>query len=70
MVIAGGSDGVLWFWDRATARPLWTLQAHGSDVVGIHLEGDQIVTRGFLGDVSRWVLPTPAQVIDAMSLLH
>src|SRR5262249_27548718 len=46
MVIAGGSDGALWFWDRATKRPLWTLQAHRSDVVGIHLEGDEMVTRG------------------------
>jgi WD40 repeat protein len=65
MVIAGGSDGVLWFWDRATARPLWTLQAHGSDVVGIHLEDDDMVTRGFAGDVSRWNLPKPEQVIEA-----
>ena len=65
MVIAGGSDGLLRFWDRATARPLWTLQAHSSDVVGIHLECDEMVTRGFAGDVSRWALPKPEQVIEA-----
>jgi WD40 repeat protein len=65
MVIAGGSDGLLWFWDRATARPLWTLHGHSSDVGGIHLEGDEMVTRGFAGDVSRWALPKPAQVIKA-----
>jgi WD40 repeat protein/serine/threonine protein kinase len=65
MVIAGGSDGLLWFWDRATARPLWTLQAHSSHVVGIRFEGDEMVTRGFAGDVSRWTLPKPAQVIEA-----
>jgi len=65
MVVAGGSDGVLWFWDWATARPLWTLQAHRSDVIGIHFEGDEMVTRGFAGDVSRWNLPKPAQVIEA-----
>jgi len=59
MVIAGGSDGLLWFWDRTTARQLWKLQAHKSHVVGIHLEGDQMVTRGFAGDVSRWILPKP-----------
>jgi WD40 repeat protein len=67
MIVAGGSDGVLWFWDRATARPLWRLQAHSSHVVGIHLEGDEVVTRGFGGEVSRWALPRPAQVIEAAS---
>jgi hypothetical protein len=65
MVIAGGSDGLLWFWDRVTARPLWTLQGHSSDVGGIHFEGDEMVTRGFAGDVSRWTLPEPEQVIEA-----
>ena len=66
MVIAGGSDGLLWFWERATARPLWTLQAHRSHILGVHLEGDEIVTRGFDGDVARWNLPNPAQVIEAV----
>jgi hypothetical protein len=55
---------LLWFWDRATARQLWTLQGHSSDVGGIHLEGDEMVTRGFAGDVSRWTLPEPEQVIE------
>jgi WD40 repeat protein len=66
MVIAGGSDGLLRFWDRATSQQLWTLQAHSSDIVGVHLEGDAVVTRGIAGDVSRWVLPKPEQVIDAL----
>jgi WD40 repeat protein len=65
MVIAGGSDGLLWFWDRATTRPLWTLQAHSSNVVGIHFEGDQMLTRGFAGEVARWTIPRPGQVIEA-----
>ncbi len=65
MVIAGGSDGVLWFWDRATTRPLWTLQAHSSDVVGLHFDGDAMVTRGFAGDVSRWTRPKPEQGTEA-----
>jgi len=64
MIMAGGSDGILWFWDRATARPLWTLQAHSSHVVGIQLDGNEMVTRGFAGDVARWALPDPAQVIQ------
>jgi WD40 repeat protein/serine/threonine protein kinase len=65
MVVAGGADGLLRFWDASSARPLWTLPAHKSLVVGIHFEGDSIVTRGFAGDVSRWTLPPPAQVIEA-----
>ncbi len=70
MVIAGGSDGLLWFWDRATARPLWTLQAHRSYVVGIRLAGDEMVTRGFAGDVSRWALPKPEQAIETTPSNH
>jgi eukaryotic-like serine/threonine-protein kinase len=65
MVVAGGSDGVLRFWDVSGGRLLWTLQAHRSYVVGVHYEGDALVTRGFAGDVSRWTLPQPDSVIDA-----
>jgi len=64
MIVAGGGDGLLRFWDASSERPLWTLPAHKSIVVGIHFEGDNIVTRGFAGDVSRWKLPLPAQVIE------
>jgi hypothetical protein len=32
-------------------------------VDGIHVEGDDIVTRGFSGELSRWTLPRPEQVI-------
>jgi WD40 repeat protein/serine/threonine protein kinase len=66
VVMAGGSDGVLWFWDRATARPVWRLQVHKGPVVGVHLEDNGFVTRGFGGDVSRWTLPgtIPGQVLE------
>jgi WD40 repeat protein len=64
-VVAGGSDGVLWFWD-AGGRPLWTLPTHTSRVIGIHFEGEDLVTRGFAGDVSRWSLPSPERVIEAV----
>jgi WD40 repeat protein len=63
MVIASGSDGLLWFWDLPTGRPLWTLQAHRSHAIGIHFEGSALVTRGFGGDISRWMLPRPERVI-------
>jgi WD40 repeat protein len=65
MIVAGGSDGALWFWDRAITRPLWKLGAHGSHVVGVHFEGDALVTRGFTGEVARWTLPDPGRVIEA-----
>jgi WD40 repeat protein/serine/threonine protein kinase len=65
LVIASGSDGFLWFWDP-TGQPLWKLQAHKSYVIGLHLEGDDIVTRGLDGDVSRWTLPRFESVIEAL----
>jgi WD40 repeat protein len=65
MVVAGGGDGVLRFWDAASARSLWAMPAHRSHVIGIRIEGNDIVTRGYYGDISRWTLPDPAQVIAA-----
>ena len=64
MIVAGGSDGFLRFWD-AHGRLLWTMQAHRSYVVGVHYEGDDLVTRGFAGDVAGWSLPPSGKVIDA-----
>jgi WD40 repeat protein len=65
MLIAGGGGGQLRFWETASGRPLWTMPAHRSDLVGVHVEGDDIVTRGFSGDVARWRLPAAGQVIEA-----
>jgi WD40 repeat protein len=67
MVAAGGSDGLLRFWDTGSRRLLWTLPVHKSPVIGIHFEGDDIVTRGFGGEVARWRLPRPERVIAACS---
>jgi len=66
MLIGGGGDGQLRFWDAASGRPLWTMLAHRSHLIGVHVEstGD-IVTHGFFGDVARWSLPAPQQVIEA-----
>lgn len=38
---------LLRFWDAASGRPLWIMPAHKSLLVGIRVEGDDIVTRGF-----------------------
>ena len=67
MVIAGDADGLLRFWDTASGARLWTMQAHKSAVIGVHVEGDDLVTRGFTGEISRWRLPGPEHVIEACS---
>ena len=66
-VIAGGADGVLRFWDQVSGRLLWGLPAHNSLVVGLHVEREDIVSRGFNGDLARWRLPNPARTIEACS---
>jgi WD40 repeat protein len=65
MLIGGGGDGRLRFWEAASGRPLWTMPAHRSHLVGVHVEGSDIVTRGFSGDIARWSLPRSEQVIEA-----
>jgi WD40 repeat protein len=65
LVMAGGVDGLLRFWDAASGRLLWALQAHQSQLIGVHVEGRDIVTRGFSGELSRWTLPSSEQVIGA-----
>ena len=56
---------MLRFWDTSTGRLLWTLRAHKSYVIGVHYEGEDIVTRGFAGDLSRWKLAQPSSIIEA-----
>lgn len=65
MVVAGGADGLLRFCDVVSGHRLWTLQAHKSQLLGIYLQGDDILTREFGGDVSRWTLPRSESVIEA-----
>jgi len=56
-LVTAGGDGALRFWDVATSRMIWKLQAHHSQVSGLHFEDDDIVTRGFTGEIIRWSLP-------------
>jgi WD40 repeat protein len=65
VIVAGGSDGFLRFWDTSNGRLLWMLQAHRSYVIGVHYQGDDLVTRGFAGDVARWALPQSDRIIEA-----
>jgi WD40 repeat protein len=64
MIVSGGGDGLLRFWETRSTKLLWTLPAHKVGVVGIHFDGSDIVTRGFGGDVSRWALPEPRGIVE------
>jgi len=55
-VVAGSGDGRLWFWDAVSGRALWTTAAHRSAIVGLHFEGSALITHGFGGDLSRWII--------------
>jgi WD40 repeat protein/serine/threonine protein kinase len=65
MIVGGGGDGLLRFWDASTGRQMWTMPAHKSPLIGVHFQGDDIVTRGFSGEMLRWTLPRPQQVIES-----
>jgi WD40 repeat protein len=64
MVVAGGGDGSLRFWDLASGNSLWTMPAHRVRVIGLRAEGNDLVTRGAGGELSRWTLPDPQHVIQ------
>jgi hypothetical protein len=55
---------MLQFWDR-DGRLLWMLRAQAAPIVGLHVEGGDLVTRGFTGELARWTLPSPGRVIEA-----
>lgn len=63
MVVGGGGDGMLRFWDAVTGQPLWVVAAHRPYVMGLHFEAGDLVTRGIGGEVSRWSLPPADAVI-------
>ena len=67
LVVAGSADGMLQFWDQDGGRLLWALRAHMAPVIGVQVEGSDIVTRGFSGELARWTLPSSGQVIGACS---
>jgi WD40 repeat protein len=69
MVVSAGGDGMIRFWDAATERPLWTFPAHKPHAIGLHFEGRDLVTRGFDGDLSRWSLPAPEEVLRYLDTL-
>jgi WD40 repeat protein/serine/threonine protein kinase len=69
-LVTAGGDGILRFWDVASGAELWTLHTHRAAVGGVHFEASGIVTRGFTGDVSRWVLPKPVSPAILEELVH
>jgi WD40 repeat protein len=62
MVIAGDLDGMLRFWDAASGAALWTLRAHKRFISGVHFEGDALVSRGAMGELTRWEIPRASAV--------
>lgn len=67
IVVGGDADGLLRFWDAASSAKLWTMQAHKSAVIGVHVQDGDVVTRGFSGEITRWRLPPAEQVIEECS---
>jgi WD40 repeat protein/serine/threonine protein kinase len=65
LVIGGDADGLLRFWDATSGAKLWTLQAHKAAVIRVYVDGEDIVTRGFTGEISRWRLPRPELIVAA-----
>lgn len=71
LVVGGGGDGLLRFWDTTTGQPLWVAPAHRPYVMGLHFEDGDLITRGIGGEVARWRWPSPDAVIrGAASPLH
>jgi WD40 repeat protein/serine/threonine protein kinase len=65
MVVTAGGDGMLRFWDVSSARMIWTLQAHSSPIAGVQFVGDdELVTRGFTGELAHWKLPRPPSSVE------
>jgi WD40 repeat protein len=61
-LVAGGGDGSLRFWDRSGSL-IWQQVAHRSPIAGIHYQGQDLISRGFGGDISRWMFaPAPGPV--------
>jgi serine/threonine-protein kinase len=63
MVVAGGGDGLIRFWDVITGHPLWNLPAHKPYIMGLHFQSGSIVTRGIGGEMARWHLPDSLRFI-------
>lgn len=63
MIIAGNADGSLLFWDFLSGNQLWTMPAHRAPLIGLRVDGNEIVTRSSSGDISRWTLPDPEIVL-------
>ena len=64
MVVAGGGDGLLRFWEAASGKLLWAFPAHKAGIVAIHFDEGDLVTRGFWGDVARWTVPEPQGIAE------
>lgn len=53
LLVTGGRDGKLRFWDVASGQMMWTLDAHRTQVGSLRFEGADLISRGFAGDLAR-----------------
>ncbi|HEX4422820.1 MAG TPA: serine/threonine-protein kinase [Kofleriaceae bacterium] len=68
-LVTAGVDGVLRFWDAAAGTMIWTMQAH-KVLNALHFEGDQLVTRGYSGEIARWEFPKTSSRSRVETLAH
>ena len=69
MVVTAGGVGLLRFFDARSGALLWSLRAHAGIISSVHFERNELVTRGFNGDMARWTLPPlPSRAVIASLL--
>ena len=61
LVVTAGADGKLRFWDERTQTMLWAFAAHGSLINAVHFEGEDLISRGAMGELSRWRFSTAVE---------
>ena len=72
-LVTAGIDGLVRFWDITSGELIWTLQAHKS-INGLQFQNNQLITRGFTGELVRWEIPRQAsqtainQVVRCLSV--
>jgi len=58
IVAGGGGDGTIRFWDIRSGRLLWSAPDLADQVLGVRIDGNDVVTRGSDGSISRCSLTT------------
>jgi WD40 repeat protein len=62
LVVGGGGDGMLRWWEAATGRQLWSIQVSHGAIVWIRIQDGDVLVQGAGGDVSRWRIPSADKI--------